>query len=101
MGIILYDLRYLKQAQEDYNSLDNSQKRLVNKGLNRIKERGIQAGKPLSGDLKGCYKLKHRNAGLRIVFRQCKNRIQVIQIVAIGKRDKKLVYKLAKQRIKH
>lgn len=103
MGItfIMYDLKYLKQAREDYNSLDNSQKRLVDKGINRIRERGIQAGKPLSGDLKECYKIKHRNAELRIVFRQYKDEIQVMQIVAIGKRDKKIVYKLAEQRVKH
>ena len=37
--------------------------------------------------------------GLRIVFREANGNVEVIQIVAIGKREKETVYKAAEKRI--
>lgn len=100
MGLKLnYELEYFKEAKEEYQSLDGSQRKLVDKALDRIKLKGTNAGKPLAGSLCGCYKMKHKKAGLRIVFRPCKDHIEIIQIIAIGKRDKKKVYKQATSRI--
>lgn len=100
MGLKLkHKLEYFEEAKEDYQSLDGSQKKLIDKALDRIKLKGTKAGKPLDGNLCGCYKMKHKKAGLRIVFRPCKDRIEIIQIIAIGKRDKKKVYKKASRRL--
>ena len=95
----MFDVIYNDEARKEYQLLDGSQKIIVDKGINRIKTRGSQAGEQLHGELKGCYKFKNRKAGLRIVFRQLEERIEVIQIVAIGKRDKSEVYKNAIKRL--
>ena len=54
----------------------------------------------MHGSLSGCRKLKNKKMGLRIVFREANGKIEVIQIVAIGKRDKKEVYTTAENRMK-
>ena len=45
-----------------------------------------------------CYKIKLRAAGFRLVYRVDDERIVVV-VVAIGKRDRNVVYKLAAGRI--
>ncbi|WP_373954948.1 hypothetical protein QNN95_16100 (plasmid) [Exiguobacterium acetylicum] len=37
--------------------------------------------------------------GLRVIFREIEGKLQIIQIVAIGKRDKDEIYKMAEQRL--
>ena len=94
-----FELQWTEYSREDYRSLDGAQRIVVDKGLARISERGIAAGQPLSGHLAGCNKLKHRKLGLRIVFRAVENRIEVVEIVAIGRRADGEVYRSAKRRL--
>lgn len=96
-----YDLKYFPEAKDEYNNLDGSQRVFVDKGLDRIKVKGMQAGAPLHGQLEGCNKLKNKKLGLRIVFRQDKDQIKIIQIVAIGKRRRIKVYNDATERLKN
>lgn len=95
-----YNLKYFPEAKAEYDNLDGSQRVFVDKGLNRIKVKGMQAGAPLHGQLEGCNKLKNRKLGLRIVFRQDKEKMEIIQIVAIGKRRRNKVYNDATERLK-
>ncbi len=44
-----YAITYLEEARNDYQKLDGSQKVFVDKGLNRIRKFGMQAGQPLAG----------------------------------------------------
>lgn len=87
-----YVINYFRKAKLEYERLDGSQKVFVNKGLARISRLGMQAGQPLKGDLSLCRKLKNKKMGLRIVFTQDGEKINVIQIVAIGQRADKIVY---------
>ncbi|WP_204305256.1 hypothetical protein [Lactobacillus johnsonii] len=59
----------------------------------------MQAGQPLHGKLINCRKLKNKKLGLRIVFRQDKNYIRIINIVTIGERRRNKVYKEAEKRL--
>ena len=95
----MYQLEWTQYSKEDYEQLDGSQKIFVNKALDRIKLRGMEAGQSLHGDLAQCNKLKNKKMGLRIIFREVEGTIQVIQIVAIGKRDKEKIYKMAEERL--
>jgi mRNA interferase RelE/StbE len=97
-----YQLRIWEQAKKEIDSLDGSQLIFVEKGLKRIKQRGLNCGSPLHGKLEGYRKLKNRKMGLRIVFGQDarKNTIKIIDIVALGKRSDAEVYKTATARIK-
>lgn len=96
----MYKLLYMQGVHEDLKNLDGSQKILVNKSLKRIQERGMQAGEPLKGQLAGCNKLKHKKAGLRVIFRESLHGIEIIEIVAIGKRSESEVYRTAKKKNK-
>lgn len=96
----MHKIEWTALSKQDYDSLDGSQQIFVDKAIVRIKESGMQVGKALHGSLSKCRKLKNKKMGLRIVFREANGKIEVIQIVAIGKRDKKEVYKIAENRIK-
>ncbi|PSL40923.1 mRNA interferase RelE/StbE [Planomicrobium soli] len=95
----MYQLEWTQYSKEDYEQLDGSQKIFVNKALDRIRLMGMEAGQPLSGNLAQCNKLKNKKMGLRVIFREAEGTIQVIQIVAIGKREKEKIYKMAEERL--
>lgn len=95
----MYQLEWTQYSKEDYEKLDGSQKVFVNKALDRIRVRGMDAGQPLHGSLAQCHKLKNKKMGLRIVFREIAGHLRIIQIVAVGKRDKQKIYKMAEERL--
>ena len=48
----------------------------------------------------GCKKLKWRRDGLRMVFRLGDDgAVEIVEIIAIGRRDKSAVYRRAEQRL--
>jgi mRNA interferase RelE/StbE len=49
--------------------------------------------------LSDCYKIKLRSAGYRLVYRVDERRVVVI-VVAIGRRDRNIVYKIAESRLR-
>ncbi|MFC3900949.1 type II toxin-antitoxin system RelE family toxin [Aliicoccus persicus] len=95
----MYQVRFTNYSSDDFRKLDGSMKVPVLKGLKRIEQRGMQAGEPLRGSLSHCRKIKMRTTGLRIVFRQIDGGIEIIEIIAIGKRDNSDVYKKAIKRL--
>ena len=96
----MHQIEWTEYSRDDYDKLDGSQKVFVDKALNRIKLRGMDAGQPLHGALAQCNKLKNKKMGLRVIFREVQGKFEVIQVVVIGKRDKDTVYKIAENRIK-
>ena len=50
----------------------------------------------LSG-MKNCYKIKLKSVGYRLVYKVIESRL-VIQIIAVGRRDKNYIYKMANAR---
>jgi mRNA interferase RelE/StbE len=94
-----YELEWTSYSKDDYEKLDGSQKIVVDKALVRIRVHGMQAGQPLGKELVGCNKIKHQKMSLRVVFRESPNGIEIIQIVAIGKRADSKVYRAAKHRL--
>ena len=95
----LFELEWTEYSRQDYDSLDGSEKVFVDKALDRIQAKGMEAGQPLYGELSGCRKLKHRKMDLRVVFRQSAKGIEIIQIVAIGKRRDSAVYNAVYKRL--
>lgn len=82
----MYELVWFDEAKEDVDKLDGSQKIQVNKGLIRIAQRGMEAGKKLAKKkfaLSFCREIKMKRLGLRIVFKQHDNKIEVIDIIAV------------------
>lgn len=94
-------LNWFDKAKEDYFNLDGDQITFVDKGLDRIKIFGMQAGEQLHGKLHNCRKLKNKKKGLRIIFKQgiSSNDIDIIDIIVIGKRSDNEVYDEAEERL--
>lgn len=87
-------------AQKEYLRLRGSQREMVNKGLARLRVRADEIGKPLSGALRECRELKFRADGIRVIYRILGGTIQIVEIVAIGGRDKGKVFQVAEMRLK-
>ena len=94
-----YSLRWFEEAAKEYQSLDGSQKAIIDKGLQRIQRDGPEAGEGLHGKLAGCRKIKNKKAGLRIVFCVSAQSIAIVEIIAVGKREDRVVYQDAETRI--
>ena len=95
-----YEIKFIdKSCLKEYQSLRGNKKELVNKGLARLRMRAKELGKPLSGSLQGCKELKFRSDGIRIIFRIVGSEIEIVEIIAIGKRDKERVFSTAVRRI--
>ncbi len=92
-----YTLLFKKDALKEWKSLDNSIRKLF---LKKLEERLIKPrveSSRLSG-MKDCYKIKLRSSGYRLVY-EVRDSQLVISVVAVGKRERNLVYKTAVKRI--
>ena len=95
----MFKFIYTRQSQKDYDQLDNSQKVQIQKSLSKIEEHGMNAGQELYGKLSDCRKLKHKKLGLRVIFRQSEEGIEIIEIVVVGRRGDSEVYDVAEERL--
>jgi mRNA interferase RelE/StbE len=91
-----YELAFLDDALKEWRKLDNATREQFKA---KLAER-LQNPKIPSARLHGArerYKIKLRNAGYRLVY-QVKDRELLVLIVAVGKRERNEVYKLAQRR---
>jgi len=93
-----YKLTFLESAKKEWDKLSEQIKNDFKKKLLQRLENPIISKDNLSG-LKNCYKIKLRAVGYRLVYKVFKDKV-VIQVIAVGRRDKNLVYNCTKMRIK-
>ncbi|MFT5726695.1 MAG: mRNA interferase RelE/StbE [Desulforhopalus sp.] len=94
---MIYDLRFKEDAKKEWDKLDKHIQEILKK---KLKERLVDP-KVVSAKLRGmndCYKIKLRGSGHRLVY-QIRDNELVIVVIAVGKRDKNLVYKIATKRM--
>lgn len=88
---------------KEYRRLDGSIKKLVNVAFRKLEERADELGEELfdkkETKLLGCRKIKFRKHGIRIVYRIIKGKVEIVQVIAIGKRGVDEVYKIASKRL--
>lgn len=94
-----YELVFTHGAHKEFADLDGSVRGMILKGLARLRVRPSEIGKPLSGRLAGCRELKFRSNGIRVVYRVREGQVQIVDILAIGARDKGTVFHSAEQRV--
>ncbi len=100
MSAARFEVEFFSAAAEnDYRSLDGSVRAMVDKGIARLALRADEIGKPLSGLLAGCRELKFRADGIRVIYRIHNGRVELVQIIAIGARDKGKVFDTATKRL--
>ena len=87
-----YSLEFLPSALKEWRSLGGNVRDQFKKTLQARLEAPVASAK-LSGML-DCYKIKLRAAGYRLVYRVDDTVVTVV-VVAVGRRDRNLVYKIA------
>jgi mRNA interferase RelE/StbE len=96
------DIKFIPEAEKDYKSLDGSIKKLINEKIDDLQNNaylGEELGNKNNIDLTGFYKLYAVKKKYRIVYRIIKDKIEIIEIWGIGKREKMEIYKDVRKRI--
>lgn len=92
-----YELIFKEDALKEWRKLDSGIRETFKKKLiERLEEPRIESAR-LRG-MADCYKIKLRGLGYRLVYQVRDNEL-VIVVIAVGKRDRNLVYKIAKNRL--
>jgi len=92
-----YKLKFLPTALKEWKKLDNTiQIQFKKKLKNRLKSPHVP-GSQLSG-FQNHYKIKLRTSGFRLVYEVVDEDILIL-VIAVGKRDKNIVYKKAHKRL--
>ena len=93
-----YKLKFLPTARKEWDQLDNTIRNQFKKKLKqRLKSPHVPSCQ-LSG-FKNHYKIKLRASGYRLVYEVVGKEIFIF-VIAVGKRDKNMVYKKANKRKK-
>lgn len=91
-----YKLKFISTALKEWKKLDYTiQNQFKKKLAERLKKPHILSCK-LSG-FESHYKIKLRTSGYRLVYEVIDEEI-VVMVIAVGKRDKNIVYKKAQKR---
>lgn len=92
-----YSLEFQLAAMKEYERLEKAiQLQLLKKLRARLAMPKVQADK-LRG-MPGCYKLKLRASGVRLVYEVIDKRL-VVSVITVGRRDNDAVYHAAKTRL--
>ncbi len=89
-----YRLKFIPAALKEWQDLDGSVREPLRKALKKRLEQPHVPGSQLSGDLYGCYKIKLRKQGYRLVY-MVEDDILVVLVLAIDRREDMAVYHAA------
>lgn len=93
-----YRLKFLPQALAEWNALDGSVKTVLRKLLKKRLAQPHVPGAELHAELAGCYKIKLRKQGYRLVY-QVEDDVLVVLVLAVDKREDMAAYRAAVQRL--
>ncbi|MCS3605050.1 mRNA interferase RelE/StbE [Buttiauxella sp. BIGb0471] len=92
-----YEIDFYEDAFAEWHKLDASVREQLKKKLAKLTAAPHVPKNRLHG-LDGCYKIKLRAAGVRLVYKVEDGEL-IILVVAVGKRDKNAVYDSARERL--
>ena len=93
-----YALRFMPEALAEWRSLDGSVQVILKKLLAKRLDQPHVPGGELHGPLAGCYKIKLRQHGIRLVY-AVENDHVLVTVVAVDKREDGVVYQSAMARL--
>lgn len=98
-----YRIELLPDAVADYDALDGSVRKDVNTKIDELGTNpflGQRLGKKFNIDLTGFYKIYSHGKKYRIVYRLLgQERVEIVEIWGIGKREKEEIYRLIGKRL--
>ncbi|BBO21079.1 MAG: RelE toxin [Rhodocyclaceae bacterium] len=92
-----YSLAFRETALKEWKKLDPPIREQFKKKLVERLERPRVESARLSG-MPDCYKIKLKSAGYRLVY-QVEDRTVTVVVVAVGRRERNFVYKIAVKRV--
>jgi mRNA interferase RelE/StbE len=92
-----YSLAFRESALKEWKKLDPPIREQFKKKLAERLERPRIESARLSG-MPDCYKIKLKSAGYRLVY-QVEDRTVTVVVVAVGRRERNFVYKIAVKRV--
>jgi mRNA interferase RelE/StbE len=95
-----YTLKFVLPALTEWRALDGSVKANLKKLLAKRLENPHVRGSELRGELRGCYKIKLRKQGYRLVY-QVDDDVLVVLVLAVGKRENDGAYRAAFERLRN
>ena len=95
--MIMYRLVFKEEAKKEWDNLDTTIRSIFAIKLKERLEQPRNESARLSG-MKDCYKIKLNRAGFRLVY-QVREEEVVVAVIAVGKRERNAVYKLASKRL--
>lgn len=94
---MVYSLSFLPSAKKEWSRLPNEIRIQFKKKLAERLHNPVIPKDRLTR-IKHCYKIKLRASGYRLVYKVIQEKI-VVQVIAIGIRDKLKVYDITKERL--
>ena len=92
-----YKLEFLTEALKEWKSLDSTTKKQFKKKLAERLDNPLVPSAKLLG-AKNRYKIKLRAAGYRLIYEVLNDEVVVV-VIAVGKRERNRVYKIAAKRL--
>lgn len=92
-----YEIEFYETALNEWQQLDATVRMQLKKKLSKLAQEPHRPANRLRG-LEGCYKIKLRSAGIRLVYKVEDGEL-IILVIAVGKRDKNAVYDAALERL--
>lgn len=93
-----YRLQFHPTALEEWQGLDGSIKKPLKKLLEKRLDNPHVPGGELTGDLHGCYKIKLRKQGVRLVYRVQDDAL-IVMVMVVDRREEGVVYRSAITRL--
>jgi mRNA interferase RelE/StbE len=92
-----YSLRFKESAKKEWDRLDSVIREQFTRKLRERRDNPRVESARLAG-MPDCYKIKLRAAGFRLVY-EVRDHAVVIVVIAVGKRERNAVYKVAARRL--
>ena len=93
-----YKLRFMPEALQEWRNLDGSVQAHLKKLLAKRLDNPHVPGGALHGPLAGCYKIKLRQQGVRLVYSVEDDHL-LVTVLAVDKREDGVVYESAISRL--
>ena len=93
-----YRLKFVPSALAEWKTLDGSVKETFRKLIKKRLENPYVPGSELHGALNGCYKIKLRKLGFRLVY-MIEDDALIVMVLAVDRRQDNVVYQSAMERL--
>ena len=82
----LYNLAFRPSAKKAWLKLDPGVRNKLEKTLERRLHNPFIESAALSGDLAGCYKIKSKSSGIRLIYKVTESSL-ILLVITVGKRE--------------